>query len=159
AALFSAGRDDSPALVAQLIDENKKLARRVRELDEIACRVEAEELLRLSEPSDVARGQFSRLIVRAFDDRNADSLKHLAQALIAHKNVVALLGSRDRDTARMVFARSPDAPGDMNAVMRKACEVIDGRGGGKPDMAQGGGRNVAAVDQALNAAANLVTHC
>src|SRR5438067_6234053 len=50
AASFSAGRDDSPPLVARLIEENKKLARRVRELDEIACRVEAEELLR-----DVAR--------------------------------------------------------------------------------------------------------
>src|SRR6185295_14313580 len=31
AALFSAGRDDAPALVAKLIEENKKLARRVRE--------------------------------------------------------------------------------------------------------------------------------
>src|SRR6266550_2693362 len=46
AASFSAGRDDSPPLVARLIEENKRLARRVRELDEIACRVEAEELLR-----------------------------------------------------------------------------------------------------------------
>src|ERR1041385_344768 len=32
ATLFSAGREDSPALVAKLIDENKHLARRVREL-------------------------------------------------------------------------------------------------------------------------------
>ena len=32
AASFSAGRDDSPALVTRLIEENKKLARRVREL-------------------------------------------------------------------------------------------------------------------------------
>src|SRR5438270_7848428 len=35
ATLFSAGREDSPALVAKLIDENKHLSRRVRELDEI----------------------------------------------------------------------------------------------------------------------------
>src|SRR2546425_1199874 len=45
-ALFSAGREDSPALVAKLIEENKKLARRVRELGEVACHVEAEKLLR-----------------------------------------------------------------------------------------------------------------
>src|SRR5437867_11511686 len=45
AASFSAGRDDSPPLVARLIEENKKLARRVRELDEIACRVVAEHVL------------------------------------------------------------------------------------------------------------------
>src|SRR5436190_5983432 len=46
ASLFSAGRDDSPALVTKLIDDNKKLSRRVRELDAIACRVEAEEMLK-----------------------------------------------------------------------------------------------------------------
>ncbi|MGZ8844448.1 MAG: alanyl-tRNA editing protein, partial [Pyrinomonadaceae bacterium] len=46
AELFSAGREDSPGLVSKLVEENKQLARRVRELDAIACRVEAEELLR-----------------------------------------------------------------------------------------------------------------
>src|SRR5260221_5607275 len=46
AALFSAGREDSPAHVSKLVEESKKLRRRVSELEEIACRVEAEELLR-----------------------------------------------------------------------------------------------------------------
>ena len=95
-------------------------------------------------------------VARVFDDRDADSLKHLALALIAHANVVALLGSRDGDAARLVFARAPDAPGDMNALMRKACEMIEGRGGGKADMAQGGGKKVSAIDDALAAAAASV---
>jgi len=155
AALFSAAREDSPGLVAKLIDENKKLTRRVRELDEIACRVEAEELLRGSSPtvSDSA----VTIVTRTFDDRSADSLKHLGLALITHPNVVALLGSREGDTARLVFARSSETSGDMNALMRKACEMIDGRGGGKPDMAQGGGKNVAALDDALQTAAESLT--
>src|SRR5229473_3556938 len=46
AALFSAGREESPALVAKLVEENKKLGRRVRELNEVACRLEAEELVK-----------------------------------------------------------------------------------------------------------------
>jgi alanyl-tRNA synthetase len=152
AALFSAGRHDTPSLVAKLIDENKKLTRRVRELDEIACRVEAEELLSSlslepGHPPDL------QLVTRIFDDREAESLKHLALALIVHPNVIALLASRDSNTARLVFARSKDATGDMNALMRKACEMIDGRGGGKPEMAQGGGKNIAALDDALQTAA------
>lgn len=163
AELFSASRDDSPALVGKLIDENKKLTRRVRELDEIASHVEAEELLRGSSPTPASpsgqpawggavREGAATVITKIFDDRAPDSLKHLALALIAHPNVVALLGSRDGDTARLVFARSSEASGDMNALMRKACEMIDGRGGGKPDMAQGGGKNVAAIDRAIEAA-------
>jgi alanyl-tRNA synthetase len=94
-----------------------------------------------------------RTITKIFDDRDADSLKHLALALIAYPGVIALLASRDADTARLVFARSEDTRGDMNALMRKACEIIDGRGGGKPDMAQGGGKNVAALEDAINTAA------
>ena len=156
AALFSTRREDSPALVARLIEENKRLARRARELGEIACRVEAEELLK--QPSD-GTGSGSdvlpaspRVIARVFDDHDADSLKHLALALIAHPNTVVLLGSRDGATARLVFARSSDATGDMNTLMRKASEKIDGRGGGKADIAQGGGKNVEKLSEAIEAA-------
>src|SRR6185295_17549437 len=150
AGLFSAGREDSPGLVTKLIEENKSLSRRVRELDEIACRVEAEELVR-------SNTQAHKVITKAFENRSAESLKHLALALIAHPNVIALLGSRDGDAARLVFARSTDAAGDMNALMRKACELVDGRGGGKPEMAQGGGKNLAALNEALAAAAESFT--
>jgi alanyl-tRNA synthetase len=144
-------------LVARLIEENKKLVRRVRELDQIACRVEAEEILKSSRLEAGYRPPNPLVVTRIFPDRDADSLKHLALALIAHPNVVALLGSRDGDTARLVFARSPDAPGDMNALMRKACETIEGRGGGKADMAQGGGKKVSAIDDALADASESVT--
>jgi alanyl-tRNA synthetase len=156
AALFSAGREDSPTLVAKIVEENKKLTRRVSELEEVACRVEAQELLRYrtgggsDQVLDEATGP--RIIAKVFDDRNSDSLKHLALALIAHPNTVALLGARDGDTARLVFARSSAAPGDMNSLMRKACEIVTGRGGGKPDMAQGGGKNVERLSEAIEAA-------
>jgi len=190
AALFSAGREDSPKLVAKIIEDNKKLTRRAGELEEIACRVEAAELLgyrtvlgsdripvapsasdgelgssptwspRLGIPAGVGavrEGSEShrglRVIAKVLDDRNADSLKHLAVALMAHPNTIALLGSRDGATARLVFARSSDAPGDMNALMRDACKVIDGRGGGRPDMAQGGGKNVSALNKAVQTTA------
>ena len=152
AASFSAGRDDAPPLVARLIEENKKLARRVRELDQIACRVEAENLLKSSGLEAGYRPPVPLVVTRVFNDRDADSLKHLALALITHPNVIALLGSRDGDAARLVFARSSDIPGDMNALMRKACEVIEGRGGGKADMAQGGGKKISAIEDALTAA-------
>src|SRR5882762_5891185 len=52
AALFSAGREDSPALVARSVEENKKLRRRNGELEEVACRVEAEELLKEANDSE-----------------------------------------------------------------------------------------------------------
>ena len=152
AALFSAGRDDSPALVAHLIEENKKLGRRVRELEGTTSAFEAEQILKASS----SNAQGVRVVAQAFPDRDANSLQQLARALIAYPQTVALLGARDGETAGLVFARSPDAPGDMNALMRKACEMIDGRGGGKADMAQGGGKNIERLDQAIDVMARTL---
>lgn len=138
AALFSTGRDDAPQLAAHMVEENKELHRRVRALEEIAAEAEAEKLW--SAAQTVANE--TRVITRVFEDRDADSLKKLAHALIASPRTIVLLGSSDKSTARLVFARSPDASGDMSALMREACARLEGRGGGKSDMAQGGGRNV-----------------
>jgi alanyl-tRNA synthetase len=156
--LFSAGREDSPALVARLIEESKKLARRVRELGVVACRVEAQELLSAEDArlATVREGPElfikTRIIAQVFDDRDSDSLKQLALALISHPKVIAILGSRDGGTARLVFARSSDAVVDMNARMRTACEIIQGRGGGRADIAQGGGPKTELVQEAIDAA-------
>jgi len=150
AALLSTGRDEAPSIAQQLQQENKELHRRVRELEEMAAEGEAQKLLNETESN--ANG--IRVITKIFSDRDAEHLKKLAHALISTSKTVALLASRDKDTARLVFARSADTPGDMNALMRKACEVLDGRGGGKPDMAQGGGKNLTKVEEVLSTAAN-----
>ena len=153
AGLFSAGRDDAPALTARTIDENKELHRRVRALEEIAARAEAEELI--SNATILAEGM--RLVVKTFAGRDAESLKHLGQALMSHPCTIALLGSHDKDTARLVFARSADGTGDMNALMKEACAIVEGRGGGKADLAQGGGHRVEKLDEAIDAAAASVS--
>jgi alanyl-tRNA synthetase len=152
AALFSASRDDAAKLAARMVEENKDLHRRVRSLEEIAARVEADELYQKTPPGS----DDLRIIAQVLDRRDPESLKHLAVALISHPKTIALLGSHDKETARLVFARSADASGDMNALMREACEMLDGRGGGKPDLAQGGGKNVAKLDQAIDAAAETL---
>jgi alanyl-tRNA synthetase len=151
ASLFSSGRDDAASLASRMFEENKELHRRVRVLEEIAARVEADELLAKASPNEVG----IRVVSEVLDDRDAESLKHLAQALIAHPKTVALLGSKDKEAARLVFARSAGAPGDMNALMKEACALLDGRGGGKPDLAQGGGKNVDEISAALALALKL----
>ncbi|HEX8178551.1 MAG TPA: DHHA1 domain-containing protein [Pyrinomonadaceae bacterium] len=152
AALFSAARDEALAAVARLLAEHKELTRRIRTLEEHTARYEAEELL-----ANAMLVNGTRLVAHTFDNRAADALKRLALALIAHPPTVALLGSRDGDDARLVFARSPDAPGDMNALMRAACTLLGGRGGGRADMAQGGGRNTAQLAEALATAVRSLT--
>lgn len=147
AALFSTGRDDAPQLAAHMVEENKELHRRIRVLEEVAAGVEAEKLLATARDG---------VVTQVFDGRDAESLKKLAHALITAPGTVALLGSRDKDTARLVFARSTDAPGDMSTLMREACSMLEGRGGGRPDMAQGGGKKVEKLNDAITHALTLL---
>jgi alanyl-tRNA synthetase len=139
-----------------MVQENKELLRQVRSLEEIAARFEAEELLAIFavegttassreletrhpklETTSV-EGQGMRIVAHVFDNRDAESLRRL--------------GARDKETARLVFARSGDATGNMNILMREACATLNGRGGGKPDMAQGGGQQVEKLADAIEAA-------
>lgn len=153
AALFSSSRDDAAKLATRMVEENKELHRRVRSLEEIAARVEADELLAAAS----ANAASVRIVNHIFDNRDAESLKRLAVALIVHPNTIALLGARDKETARLVFAKAADAPGDMNALMHDACELLNGRGGGKSDMAQGGGKRIEKLAEAIeHASSSLV---
>jgi alanyl-tRNA synthetase len=148
AAHFSSGRDDTPSLVEKIVEENKDLHRRLRALEEIAARVEADELIGGTEAQNDRK-----VVVQIFENRDADSLRRLALAVVAHPKTVALLGSREKEAARLIFARSTDQSSDMNQLMRDACAVLEGRGGGKPDLAQGGGHNVGRLEEAIQRAA------
>ena len=148
ASLFSTGRDDAPQLAAQMIEENKELHRRVRFLEELQAGVEANQLIAHAQ----INSHGTRVVAEVLPAKDAESLKKLAHALIANPKTVALLGTFDKETARLVFARSNDAEGDMNALMREACVIVEGRGGGKPDMAQGGGKNVTRLPDAIESA-------
>ncbi len=48
-----------------------------------------------------------------------------------------------------MFTRGPQVPYDMGGLLREAAAVVGGRGGGKPDTAQGGGPDVGRLEEAL----------
>ena len=143
ASLFSVARDEAADAAARLQDENKQLQRRLRASEELAARAEARELVEEADEAaggtSIVAGGVTRVVARVFEGRDAESLRRLASAIAAHANTIALLGSREEGGARLVFARSVEAVADMNALMREACQALGGRGGGRPDMAQGGG--------------------
>jgi alanyl-tRNA synthetase len=91
-------------------------------------------------------------IVRlAFDQREVSLLKEAAHRLTEAPDTVVLLATR-QPRPQFVFARSKDLSIDMGAVMRTASAVAGGRGGGRPQFAQGGAPEGAAVERVLDEA-------
>lgn len=80
----------------------------------------------------------ARLIAR-FVEADATLLRELASRLIVQPGVIALMGAMAGDQAVYVFGRSTDVNVDMGALLRDCAKPLGGKGGGRPDFAQGGG--------------------
>jgi alanyl-tRNA synthetase len=96
-----------------------------------------------------------RVVARVFDDRNAEAVKRLALHLTSQGQCVALMASRG-DKLQVAFARSEEVRYDMAALLREVAPIFGGRGGGQPQMAQGGGADAARIEEALRQAVNLL---
>jgi alanyl-tRNA synthetase len=150
-AALTVGYWELPETVARLQEQNRTLQSELRAAREQLAVYEAASLL----ASASSHGAY-RLVARAFA-RSADEVRLLAQALVAESGVVALLGAAG-EKAQLIFARSADVALDVLPLLKKALEQLGGRGGGRPNMAQGGGAS-ADLDQvqaAINTALTML---
>jgi alanyl-tRNA synthetase len=79
-----------------------------------------------------------RVVAEAVAGYDAPALKAMASVLAASPRTAAVLVSQV-EPALVVVARSPDVAFDASAILRALTASFGGRGGGKPDLAQGGG--------------------
>jgi alanyl-tRNA synthetase len=145
ARLFSAERDSTPELVARAIQEAKSTKKRVRDLLERAMFAEAAEMLEATNEI----GGF-KVVQAVFEGRDVEEVQVLAAKIVQREPSIALLATKYEGAARLVFARSASLTQNMGKILAEACETLGGRGGGKPEMAQGGGPNIHSVEQAIN---------
>jgi alanyl-tRNA synthetase len=126
----------SPADVAATIErmqaEAKDLGRTIRRLqDDVA--VSRAAALRAGAADIGGR----RGVLRHEPGWDAAGLKTLATAIVSEPGTIALLVG-DGTPAPVVVARSADVDLDAAAWMKQAAAALGGRGGGRPELAQGG---------------------
>ena len=148
AAGFSVGVGEVEQAVARLKNENQEQRRALNLAQSQLLDAEAAGLLAVA----LERNGL-RLVRRAWLDRDAAEMRGLAERLTKGPGVIALLGIAGAKT-HLVFARSADLDRNMSAALKNALARLGGRGGGSPQMAQGGGGSaeLEPVEQVLCAA-------
>jgi alanyl-tRNA synthetase len=146
---YTVGHWEVAEMVHRLSEELKETRRELRTMRDSLLDAQATALWHEADSVGAVR------VIRAgFPGRTPDDLKHLAQRLVAHPRTVALLaaGGEGEEKGYFTFARSEDMDLHMGMLLRRACEAVGGRGGGRPDFAQGGGPVAALATEALDVA-------
>jgi alanyl-tRNA synthetase len=122
-----------PSAVDRIQAESRDLRKQVKELQGRLSGFEGRRLA--AEAADV---DGLRVIVQDIAGWDAAGLKGVASAAVAAGQACAVLLSVESPVL-VVVARSPNVPLDAQLILRQLIARFGGRGGGKPDLAQGGG--------------------
>jgi alanyl-tRNA synthetase len=139
-----------PSAVERAQLDSKDLRKTVSRLQGELAGHEASRLL-----EDAAVVGDRRVVVRALEGWDAAGLKAIASSLVARSGVVAVLVSA-RNPVAVVVARSQDAALDSSKGLRILLDRFGGRGGGRPELAQGAGL-VGKIEDILTAAREAVS--
>jgi alanyl-tRNA synthetase len=152
----SVAPEDLPEAIERLQQDNKAQQKVLRGFQEQLAAHEAAAM--------VARGRHiggATVIVEAPEGWDQAGLKSLVLQAIAQPGVVAVLLSTSEPSA-IVAGRSAGVLVDAGAILKDALARFGGKGGGKPELAQGGGLTgpieairssvLTAIDRSLNGA-------
>jgi alanyl-tRNA synthetase len=126
--------------IERLQTDAKETKRHVKDLQSRLASFEAAALADRAEPRGAAR-----IVVAALEGWDANGLKMIASAVAGRPGHIAALFSLPRPSA-VVIARAPDAAVDCAAALERLTARFGGKGGGRSDLAQGGGLEATAED-------------
>jgi len=148
---------------AELGERVERLQADVRDLQkalgEIKGRLAAADAATYAERAEEIGGK--RVVAAVVREANAEALKHLSAAIRQRlqSGVVALAGIDDGTVSLLVTASDDLVKRGVHAgnLLKLAAPLVDGKGGGGPAQAQGGGKNAAGADAALAAIRSALT--
>lgn len=134
--------------IVDMLDENEKLKAEINKLNEMKLDIEVNDL----KASVVSKGNIN-LITKEYTDLSADNLKYIADSLRnSVENVLIILATTKND--RVVFVVACDKALNQEGInagkiAKELAQLTGGNGGGRPDFAQSGGKDVTKVSNSI----------
>ncbi|MFV3337491.1 alanine--tRNA ligase [Pseudomonas sp. NY15349] len=147
AQLVKGNRDNLIDKLWAVLERNRQLEKQLEQLQAKAASAAGDDL---SNAAVEVKG--AKVLAARLDGQDGKALLALVDQLknkLGH--AVILLGSEHEGKVVLVAGVTKDLSSQLKAgdLMKQAAAAVGGKGGGRPDMAQGGGVDVAALDQAL----------
>ncbi len=145
--LVKGGRDDTLDKVQQLVDRSRKLE---KELEQLKGKLASSQGSELAEQAIEVNG--IKVLAAKLEGADARTLRDTVDQL---KNklgsAVIVLGAVAGEKVSLTAGVTPDLIKQVKAgdLVKHVAQQVGGKGGGRPDMAQAGGTEPAALDAAL----------
>jgi len=121
--------------IDQLIKASKEKDKKIAELEEQLLQYEARDI--------VTESRGNKVIQRVFKDRSIKTLQSLGKVMIEEApDAYLILVSEQEDQLQFVLAHGAEIDQNMNEVAKQTMPLIEGKGGGKPNFVQGGGKKL-----------------
>jgi alanyl-tRNA synthetase len=143
-----------PRRLAKLLDEQRQLAKQLETLEGRLARTRAQELV-----AGARQVEGVALVVARVDGLDQEGLRAVADSVRERLGSgVICLGSVKDGKVSLVSAVSRDLTARFHAgkLVQEVARAVGGGGGGRPDLAQAGGKDPGGLDQALALVADWV---
>ena len=154
-ALLKVRADDLPAQIEKLLAEDKSMRKQLDELQTLKERAEAQKLLVGVE--EIGALKYVKGVVQA---KTPDDLRNVADFLIDKLDggVIVLAAVNDGKVSLVVKADKKAVSSGVHAgkIVKEIAKLVGGGGGGRPDMAQAGGKNPDGIPDTFDAAKNIL---
>ncbi|MGI8966672.1 MAG: DHHA1 domain-containing protein, partial [Limisphaerales bacterium] len=153
-----AGKINSPIgelekKIEALLAQQKDLEKSLRTANQKQAAGRAEELISFAKNINSIPA-----IIENLGEADGDILQTIADSLKSNFKGVVVLGGVSNGAVSLLASVSPEFTAKIQAgkIIQAIASIVGGKGGGKPDNARGGGREVSKLDEALAKAKSLL---
>jgi alanyl-tRNA synthetase len=150
-------RDNLPYAIERLQDELKRTR---KEIDDLKLKIATGAIGGASSNGDEGRDVSGvKVLAKIVDDLDANGARQLSDTLLARlKSGVVILGRADEGKASLIVRVSGDLTDKVKAgnLIKELVPILGGKGGGRPDMAEGGGPESNKLSQAIDASYGII---
>ena len=149
-------RDNLPNAIEKLQDEVKRIR---KEMDELKLKVATGGGGASANGDEAKDINGIKVVAKIVDGLDANGTRQLSDTLLARlKSGVVVLGRTDDGKVGIIVRVSDDLTSRVKAgdVIREIAPIVGGKGGGKPDMAEGGGTEPGKLSEAIDASYGVI---